>query len=108
MRGHSGCLSLLVSILRHHLIALGIAVDILGCTGPVAERAATVHKIIQLGVELWRSAGDLFALSAVMKALQLPQVLMYDGKGKGECFPTEQISRHLLVLVLQYYMVLLA
>uniref|UniRef100_A0A6J0TFW3 SH2 domain-containing protein 3A isoform X1 n=2 Tax=Pogona vitticeps TaxID=103695 RepID=A0A6J0TFW3_9SAUR len=60
---------------RHHLIALGIAVDILGCTGPVAERAATVHKIIQLGVELWRSAGDLFALSAVMKALQLPQII---------------------------------
>ncbi|KAJ7316703.1 hypothetical protein JRQ81_002865 [Phrynocephalus forsythii] len=59
---------------RHHLIALGIAVDILGCTGPVAERAATVHKVIQLGMELWRSAGDLFALSAVMKALQLPQI----------------------------------
>ncbi|XP_066470443.1 SH2 domain-containing protein 3A [Tiliqua scincoides] len=59
---------------RHHLIALGIAVDILGCTGMVAERAATLHKIIQLAVELWRSAGDLFALSAVMKGLQLPQI----------------------------------
>ncbi|XP_042303234.1 breast cancer anti-estrogen resistance protein 3-like [Sceloporus undulatus] len=59
---------------RHHLIALGIAVDILGCTGAVDERAATLDKIIQLAVELWRSAGDLFALSAVMKALQLPQI----------------------------------
>ncbi|KAJ6657662.1 hypothetical protein lerEdw1_002163 [Lerista edwardsae] len=59
---------------RHHLIALGVAVDILGCTGMVAERAATLHKIIQLAVELWRSAGDLFALSAVMKGLQLPQI----------------------------------
>ncbi|XP_033029972.1 SH2 domain-containing protein 3A isoform X1 [Lacerta agilis] len=59
---------------RHHLIALGIAVDILGCTGDAAERAATLHKIIQLAVELWKSAGDLFALSAVMKALQLPQI----------------------------------
>ncbi|XP_061495455.1 SH2 domain-containing protein 3A isoform X2 [Rhineura floridana] len=59
---------------RHHLIALGIAVDILGCTGSVAERTATLHKIIQLAVELWRSVGDLFALSAVMKALQLPQI----------------------------------
>uniref|UniRef100_A0A8D2LF34 SH2 domain containing 3A n=1 Tax=Varanus komodoensis TaxID=61221 RepID=A0A8D2LF34_VARKO len=59
---------------RHHLIALGIAVDILGCTGAVADRAATLHKVIQLAVELWRSAGDLFAFSAVMKALQLPQI----------------------------------
>ncbi|XP_062830179.1 breast cancer anti-estrogen resistance protein 3 homolog isoform X2 [Anolis carolinensis] len=59
---------------RHHTIILGIAVDILGCTGAVAERAATLSKIIQLAVELWRSAGDLFAFSAVMKALQLPQI----------------------------------
>ncbi|XP_077185975.1 SH2 domain-containing protein 3A isoform X2 [Paroedura picta] len=59
---------------RHHLIALGIAVDILGCTGAGAERAATLHKVIQVALELWRSAGDLFAFSAVMKALQLPQV----------------------------------
>ncbi|XP_015281106.1 PREDICTED: breast cancer anti-estrogen resistance protein 3-like [Gekko japonicus] len=60
---------------RHHLIALGIAVDVLGCTGAVAERAAALQKIIQLAEELWRSAGDLFAFSAVMKALQLPQIM---------------------------------
>ncbi|XP_075758398.1 SH2 domain-containing protein 3A isoform X2 [Pelodiscus sinensis] len=63
---------------RHHLIALGIAVDILGCTGAVAERAATLHKIIQLAMELKGSAGDLFALSAVMKSLQLPQITRLD------------------------------
>ncbi|KAH1176546.1 breast cancer anti-estrogen resistance protein 3 homolog isoform X1 [Mauremys mutica] len=63
---------------RHHLIALGIAVDILGCTGGVAERAATLHKIVQLAVELKGSAGDLFALSAVMKGLQLPQIARLD------------------------------
>uniref|UniRef100_A0A8C3TCV6 SH2 domain containing 3A n=1 Tax=Chelydra serpentina TaxID=8475 RepID=A0A8C3TCV6_CHESE len=63
---------------RHHLIALGIAVDILGCTGAVAERAATLHKIIQLAVELKALAGDLFALSAVMKGLQLPQIARLD------------------------------
>ncbi|TFJ97046.1 ankyrin repeat domain-containing protein 23 [Platysternon megacephalum] len=63
---------------RHHLIALGIAVDILGCTGAVAERAATLHKIVQLAVELKGSAGDLFALSAVMKGLQLPQIARLD------------------------------
>ncbi|XP_067416511.1 SH2 domain-containing protein 3A [Emydura macquarii macquarii] len=63
---------------RHHLIALGIAVDILGCTGAVAERAATLHKIVQLAVELKGSVGDLFALSAVMKGLQLPQIARLD------------------------------
>ncbi|XP_030052732.1 SH2 domain-containing protein 3A isoform X2 [Microcaecilia unicolor] len=60
---------------RHHLIALGIVVDILGCTGTVAERAATLHKIIELALELKASVGDLFAFSAVMKALEFPQVL---------------------------------
>lgn len=55
--------------------------DILGCTGMVAERAATLHKIIRLAVELWRSVGDLFALSAVMKGLQLPQVSTTVGRG---------------------------
>ncbi|XP_038627785.1 SH2 domain-containing protein 3A [Tachyglossus aculeatus] len=59
---------------RHHLLALGIAVDVLGCTGPVGERAATLHKIIQLALELKSGAGDLFALSAIMKALQLSQI----------------------------------
>ncbi|KAM8946687.1 breast cancer anti-estrogen resistance protein 3 homolog [Pelodytes ibericus] len=59
---------------RHHLLSLGVAVDILGCTGAVAERARTLHRIIQLAVELRDFAGDLFAFSAVMKALMLPQV----------------------------------
>ncbi|KAG8447142.1 hypothetical protein GDO86_014556 [Hymenochirus boettgeri] len=59
---------------RHHLLCLGIAVDILGCTGAVSERAHTLHRIIQLAVELKDYAGDLFAFSAVMKALTLPQV----------------------------------
>ncbi|XP_015204551.2 breast cancer anti-estrogen resistance protein 3 homolog [Lepisosteus oculatus] len=59
---------------RHHLIALGIAIDILGCTGTVSQRADVLHKVIQLANELRHSAGDLFAFSAVMKALELPQV----------------------------------
>ncbi|XP_029440910.1 breast cancer anti-estrogen resistance protein 3-like [Rhinatrema bivittatum] len=63
---------------RHHLIALGIVVDILGCSGTVAERAATLHKIIQLAVELKASAGDLFAFSAVMQALEFPQIVRLD------------------------------
>ncbi|XP_067877290.1 breast cancer anti-estrogen resistance protein 3 homolog [Heterodontus francisci] len=60
---------------RHHLIALGIAVDILGCTGSVGQRSAVLHKIVQLAVELKDSMGDLFGLSAVMKALELPQIV---------------------------------
>ncbi|XP_066563930.1 breast cancer anti-estrogen resistance protein 3 homolog isoform X2 [Amia ocellicauda] len=59
---------------RHHLIALGIAIDILGCTGTVGQRAGVLHKVIQLANELRQTAGDLFAFSAVMKALELPQV----------------------------------
>ncbi|XP_025059732.1 SH2 domain-containing protein 3A isoform X1 [Alligator sinensis] len=59
---------------RHRVLALGIAVDLLGCTGTVAERTATLHHIIQLARALRDVAGDLFALSAVMSALQLPQI----------------------------------
>ncbi|XP_040292543.1 breast cancer anti-estrogen resistance protein 3 homolog [Bufo bufo] len=59
---------------RHHLLSLGIAVDILGCTGTVVERAHTLHRIISLAYELKEYAGDLFAFSAVMKALMLPQI----------------------------------
>ncbi|XP_059848011.1 breast cancer anti-estrogen resistance protein 3 homolog [Hypanus sabinus] len=60
---------------RHHLIALGIAVDILGCTGSVGQRSAVLHKTIQVAAELKDSMGNLFALSAVMKALELPQIV---------------------------------
>ncbi|XP_078063888.1 breast cancer anti-estrogen resistance protein 3 homolog [Mustelus asterias] len=70
--GHQLRLDLLV---RHHLIALGIAVDILGCTASIGQRSAVLHKIIQLAVELKDSMGDLFGLSAIMKALELPQIV---------------------------------
>ncbi|CAN2389885.1 SH2 domain containing 3A, partial [Pristimantis euphronides] len=59
---------------RHHLLSLGVAVDILGCTGTVNERAHTLHRIIRLASELKDFAGDFFAFSAVMKALMLPQI----------------------------------
>lgn len=59
---------------RHHLLSLGIAVDVLGCTGAVTERAHTLHRIIHLAMELKDFAGDLFGFSAVMKALTMPQV----------------------------------
>ncbi|NXU48847.1 BCAR3 protein, partial [Turnix velox] len=59
---------------RHNTMAIGIAVDILGCTGSVEDRAATLNRIIQVAVELKDSLGDLFAFSAIMKALEMPQV----------------------------------
>ncbi|XP_017948352.2 breast cancer anti-estrogen resistance protein 3 isoform X2 [Xenopus tropicalis] len=58
---------------RHTTMAIGIAVDILGCTGNLEERVATLHKIIQLAVEV-KALGDYFAFSAIMKALDMPQI----------------------------------
>uniref|UniRef100_V9KAW7 Breast cancer anti-estrogen resistance protein 3 n=1 Tax=Callorhinchus milii TaxID=7868 RepID=V9KAW7_CALMI len=59
---------------RHNTMAIGIAVDILGCTGSLEERAEVLNKFIQLALELKNSMGDLYAFSAVMKALDMPQV----------------------------------
>ncbi|XP_061840176.1 breast cancer anti-estrogen resistance protein 3 homolog isoform X1 [Nerophis lumbriciformis] len=60
---------------RHHLIALGVAVDILGCTGTVSQRATVLHKFILLAQALKDHAHNLYAFSAFMKALEMPQVL---------------------------------
>lgn len=60
--------------LRHGTMAIGIAVDILGCTGTLEDRAATLNRIIQVAVELKDSMGDLYSFSAIMKALEMPQV----------------------------------
>ncbi|XP_027626216.1 breast cancer anti-estrogen resistance protein 3 [Tupaia chinensis] len=59
---------------RHNTMAIGIAVDLLGCTGTLEDRAATLNKIIQVAVELKESMGDLYSFSAVMKALEMPQI----------------------------------
>ncbi|XP_010287812.1 PREDICTED: breast cancer anti-estrogen resistance protein 3 [Phaethon lepturus] len=59
---------------RHNTMAIGIAVDILGCTGNLDDRAATLNRIIQVAVELKDWLGDLYAFSAIMKALEMPQV----------------------------------
>uniref|UniRef100_A0A3Q1G1W1 Breast cancer anti-estrogen resistance protein 3-like n=1 Tax=Acanthochromis polyacanthus TaxID=80966 RepID=A0A3Q1G1W1_9TELE len=60
---------------RHHLIALGVAVDILGCTGTVSQRATVLHKIIVLAQALKEHAHNLYSFSAVMKALEMPQIV---------------------------------
>ncbi|XP_073533006.1 breast cancer anti-estrogen resistance protein 3 homolog [Phyllobates terribilis] len=58
---------------RHTTMAIGIAVDILGCTGNLEERVATLNKVIQLAVEL-KDLGDYFAFTSIMKALDMPQI----------------------------------
>ncbi|KAG7316150.1 hypothetical protein KOW79_021016 [Hemibagrus wyckioides] len=60
---------------RHHLLALGVAVDVLGCTSSVNQRALVLHKAIQLAQALRSTAHDLYAFSAVMKALEMPQLV---------------------------------
>uniref|UniRef100_A0A3B3BZQ7 BCAR3 adaptor protein, NSP family member n=1 Tax=Oryzias melastigma TaxID=30732 RepID=A0A3B3BZQ7_ORYME len=59
---------------RHHTMAIGVAVDILGCTGSVEERASTLNRIILVAQELKDEVGDLFAFTAMMKALDFQQI----------------------------------
>ncbi|KAL2090094.1 hypothetical protein ACEWY4_014782 [Coilia grayii] len=63
---------------RHHTMAIAVAVDILGCTGSLEERAATLNRIILVALELKDSMGDLYAFSAIMKALDMPQITRLD------------------------------
>ncbi|CAL9699854.1 unnamed protein product [Knipowitschia caucasica] len=60
---------------RHELISLGLAVDVLGCTGTVTQRAMVLHRFILLAQSLKEHAHDLFSFSAVMKALEMPQIM---------------------------------
>lgn len=55
-------------------MSIMMAVDLLGCTGNTEERAALLHKTIQLAAELKSSLGNMFGFAAVMRALELPQV----------------------------------
>ncbi|XP_063792704.1 SH2 domain-containing protein 3C isoform X1 [Pseudophryne corroboree] len=59
---------------RFHTMSIMIAVDILGCTGSTEERAALLHKTIQLAAELKGTLGNMFSFAAVMNALELSQI----------------------------------
>ncbi|XP_073397057.1 SH2 domain-containing protein 3C isoform X3 [Dendrobates tinctorius] len=59
---------------RYHTMSIMIAVDILGCTGSIEERAALLHKTIQLAAELKGTLGNLYSFAAVMNALELAQI----------------------------------
>ncbi|CAK6972782.1 breast cancer anti-estrogen resistance protein 3 homolog [Scomber scombrus] len=68
---------------RHHLISLGVAVDILGCTGTVSQRATVLHKLILLAQALKDHAHNLYSFSAVMKALEMPQIMRLEMTWRG-------------------------
>uniref|UniRef100_A0A8B9RYF6 SH2 domain containing 3C n=1 Tax=Accipiter nisus TaxID=211598 RepID=A0A8B9RYF6_9AVES len=59
---------------RFHTMSIMIAVDILGCTGSMEERAALLHKTIQLAAELKSTMGNMFSFAAVMNALEMTQI----------------------------------
>lgn len=61
------------SVLRFYTMSIMMAVDLLGCTGSTEERAALLHKTIQLAAELKSNLGNMFGFAAVMRALELPQ-----------------------------------
>ncbi|RVE68735.1 hypothetical protein OJAV_G00094420 [Oryzias javanicus] len=59
---------------RLQTMTIMLAVHVLGCTGTHEERAVLLQKIIQIAAELKNSTGNMFGFSAVMRALQLPQM----------------------------------
>lgn len=59
---------------RFQTMAIMLAVHVLGCTGTTEERACLLHKIIQIAAELKSTMGNMFGFTAVMRALELPQV----------------------------------
>ncbi|CAL8277941.1 unnamed protein product [Merluccius merluccius] len=59
---------------RFYTMSIMVAVDLLGCTGSREERAALLHKTIQLAAELKSNLGNMFGFAAVMRALELPQI----------------------------------
>ncbi|XP_019740208.1 SH2 domain containing 3Cb isoform X2 [Hippocampus comes] len=59
---------------RLHTMAIMLAVNVLGCTGTTEERASALHRMIGIAAELKCNMGNMFGFSAVMRALELPQV----------------------------------
>lgn len=60
---------------RHEVLVLAGALAVLGCTGPLEERAAALRGLVELALALRPGAvGDLPGLAAVMGALLMPQV----------------------------------
>lgn len=67
---------------RHEALVLAGALAVLGCTGPLEERAAALRGLVELALALRPGAvGDLPGLAAVMGALLMPQVNGKQGWG---------------------------
>lgn len=67
--------TLALGLHRHEALALAGALAVLGCAGPLEERAATLRGLVELALALRPgAAGDLPGLAAVMGALLMPQV----------------------------------
>nr|XP_044991040.1 SH2 domain-containing protein 3A [Jaculus jaculus]XP_044991041.1 SH2 domain-containing protein 3A [Jaculus jaculus]XP_044991042.1 SH2 domain-containing protein 3A [Jaculus jaculus] len=60
---------------RTETLALAGALAVLGCSGPLEERAAALRGLVELALTLRPGAtGDLLGLTGVMSALLMPQV----------------------------------
>ncbi|XP_055285997.1 SH2 domain-containing protein 3A isoform X2 [Moschus berezovskii] len=67
--------TLALRLYRLETLALAGALAVLGCAGPLEERAAALRGLVELAVALRPGAvGDLPGLAAVMGALLMPQV----------------------------------
>ncbi|KAM9245317.1 SH2 domain-containing protein 3A isoform 2-T2 [Dugong dugon] len=67
--------TLALRLCRQEALALAGAVAVLGCAGPLEERATVLRGLVELALALRPgAAGDLPGLAAVMGALLMPQV----------------------------------
>ncbi|KAM4856869.1 SH2 domain-containing protein 3A isoform X3 [Urocitellus parryii] len=67
--------TLVLCLRRLETLALAGALAVLGCSGPLEERAAALRGLVELALALRPgAAGDLPGLAAVMGALLMPQV----------------------------------
>ncbi|XP_047674194.1 SH2 domain containing 3Cb isoform X2 [Tachysurus fulvidraco] len=63
---------------RFYTMSIMLAMVLLGCTGSVVERGSILHKIISLASELKTNLGNMFGFAAVMRVLELPQIVRLD------------------------------
>ncbi|XP_060763033.1 SH2 domain containing 3Cb [Neoarius graeffei] len=63
---------------RFYTMSIMLAMVLLGCTGSVEERGSLLHRIISLASELKTRLGNMFGFAAVMRVLELPQIVRLD------------------------------
>ncbi|XP_053337426.1 SH2 domain containing 3Cb isoform X2 [Clarias gariepinus] len=60
---------------RFYTMSIMLAMVLLGCTGSVDERGSLLHRMISLASELKTNLGNMFGFAAVMRVLELPQIV---------------------------------